>query len=36
MTYTSQYLTPTATKVLNQLTAAILNGTVTVPENYAS
>jgi basic membrane protein A len=32
--YTSQYLTPTAKTVLQQLTAAILNGTATVPEDY--
>lgn len=34
MTYTSQYLTPLAKTVVAQLTAAILNGTATVPENY--
>ncbi|MDV3294003.1 MAG: BMP family ABC transporter substrate-binding protein [Nitrososphaerales archaeon] len=34
MTYTSQYLTPLANKVVAQLTAAILNGTAVVPENY--
>ncbi len=34
MTYTSQYLTSTAKQVVAQLTAAILNGTATVPENY--
>ncbi len=34
MTYTSQYLTPLATKTLAQLTAAILNGSAVVPENY--
>ena len=34
MTYTHQYLTATANKVVAQLTAAILNATVTVPENY--
>ena len=36
MTYTSQYLTPLAKQVVAQLTAAILNGTAVVPENYAS
>lgn len=36
MTYTSQYLTPLANKVVAQLTAAILNGTAKVPENYGS
>jgi basic membrane protein A and related proteins len=35
-TYTSQYLTQTAKTVLDQLTKAILNGTVTIPENYGS
>jgi basic membrane protein A len=35
MTYTTQYLTPDATRVLTQLTNGILNGTITVPENYA-
>lgn len=34
MTFTSQYLTPTANRVVAQLTAAILNGTAVVPENY--
>jgi basic membrane protein A len=34
MTYTSQYLTPLAKQVVAQLTAAILNGTAIVPENY--
>ena len=34
MTYTSQYLTPMAKQVVAQLTAAILNGTASVPENY--
>ncbi len=34
MTYTSQYLTPMAKQVVAQLTAAILNGTAIVPENY--
>jgi hypothetical protein len=35
MTYTSQYLTPDAKRVLTQLTNGILNGTITVPENYS-
>ncbi|MDV3278623.1 MAG: BMP family ABC transporter substrate-binding protein [Nitrososphaerales archaeon] len=35
MTYTSQYMTPDAKRVLTQLTNGILNGTITVPENYA-
>ncbi len=34
MTYTSQYLTANAKKVVAQLTAAIINGTAIVPENY--
>jgi basic membrane protein A len=34
MTYTSQYMTPLARKTVAQLTAAILNGTAIVPENY--
>ncbi len=34
MTYTSQYLTPMAKQVVAQLTAAILNGSAIVPENY--
>jgi basic membrane protein A len=34
MTYTSQYMTPLAQKVVAQLTAAILNGSAVVPENY--
>jgi basic membrane protein A len=35
-TYTSQYLTATAKTVLDQLTKAILNGSVVIPENYGS
>ena len=34
MTYTSQYLTPAAKNVMTQLTNGILNGSITVPENY--
>jgi basic membrane protein A len=32
--YTIQFLTPTAKRVMAQITAGILNGTITVPENY--
>jgi basic membrane protein A len=34
MTYTTQYLTPDAKRVLAQMTNGILNGTIKVPENY--
>ncbi len=33
--YTSMYLTPTATNVLNQITKGILNGSIVIPEDYA-
>jgi basic membrane protein A and related proteins len=32
--YTSQYLTPAAQNVLKQITQGILNGSITIPENY--
>jgi basic membrane protein A len=32
--YTSQYLTPTAKNVVNQITNGILNGTINIPEDY--
>ena len=34
MTYTMQYLTPQATHVMAQITQGILNGTISIPEDY--
>jgi len=34
MTYTSQYLTPTARNAMAQITQGILNGTINIPEDY--